>query len=76
VRYLNAIGRARNTLRSYAQSLALYFTYLAQEQLDYQQVTLDELSGFVLWLKNPYRSLFAQSVARSTRDPGAYQYDH
>jgi integrase/recombinase XerD len=57
LKYLNAIGRARNTLRSYAQSLSLYFTYLAQEQLDYQQVTLDDLGGFVLWLKNPYRSL-------------------
>jgi site-specific recombinase XerD len=57
LKYLNAIGRARNTLRSYAQSLSLFFTYLAQEQLDYQQVTLDDLGGFVLWLKNPYRSL-------------------
>jgi integrase/recombinase XerD len=28
LKYLNAIGRARNTLRSYAQSLSLYFTYL------------------------------------------------
>ena len=57
LKYLHAIGRARNTLRSYAQSLSLYFTYLAQEHLDYQQVTLDDLGGFVLWLKNPYRSL-------------------
>jgi integrase/recombinase XerD len=57
LKYLHAIGRARNTLRSYAQSLSLYFTYLAQEHLEYQQVTLDDLGGFVLWLKNPYRSL-------------------
>jgi site-specific recombinase XerD len=57
LKYLDAIGRARNTLRSYAQSLSLYFTYLAQQHLDYQHVTLDDLGGFVLWLKNPYRSL-------------------
>ena len=57
LKYLDAIGRARNTLRSYAQSLALYFTSLAQQKLDYQHVTLDELGGFVLWLKNPYQSL-------------------
>jgi site-specific recombinase XerD len=57
LKYLDAIGRARNTLRSYAQSLSLYFTYLAQQDLDYQEVTLDDLGGFVLWLKNPYRSL-------------------
>lgn len=57
LKYLDAIGRARNTLRSYAQSLSLYFTYLTQQDLDYQEVTLDDLGGFVLWLKNPYRSL-------------------
>lgn len=57
LKYLDAIGRARNTLRSYAHSLSLYFTYLAQQNLDYQEVTLDDLGGFVLWLKNPYRSL-------------------
>src|SRR5258708_20956532 len=57
LKYLDAIGRARNTLRSYAQGLSLYFTYLTQQGLDYQNVTLDDLGGFVLWLKNPYRSL-------------------
>jgi integrase/recombinase XerD len=57
LKYLNAIGRARNTLRAYAYSLSLYFTYLTQQQLDYQQVTLDDLGSFVLWLKNPYYSL-------------------
>jgi len=34
LKYLDAIGRARNTLRAYAQSLSLYFTYLAQQDLD------------------------------------------
>jgi integrase/recombinase XerD len=57
LKYLHAIGRARNTLRAYAQGLSLYFTYLAELHLAYQQVTLDDLGGFVLWLKNPYRSL-------------------
>ncbi len=72
LKYLDAIGRARNTLRSYAQSLSLYFTYLVQQHLDYHQVTLDDLAGFVLWLKNPYRSLKVLPVhpvvqARSNR---------
>src|SRR5258708_3525655 len=57
LKYLDAIGRARNTLRSYAHGLSLYFTYLAELRLDYQEVTLDDLGQFVLWLKNPYRSL-------------------
>ncbi len=57
LKYLDSIGHARNTLRSYAFGLALFFTYLIQQNLDYQQVTLDDLAGFVLWLKNPYHSL-------------------
>lgn len=48
LKYLDAIGRARNTLCAYAQSLSLYFTYLAQQDLDYPEVTLDDLGGFVL----------------------------
>ncbi|HYU72115.1 MAG TPA: tyrosine-type recombinase/integrase [Ktedonobacteraceae bacterium] len=72
LKYLDAIGRARNTLRTYAQGLSFYFTYLAQQNLNYQQVTLDDLGGFVLWLKNPYRSLKVLPVqpvaqARSNR---------
>jgi site-specific recombinase XerD len=72
LKYLDAIGRARNTLRTYAQGLSLYFTYLTQQELDYQHVTLDDLAGFVLWLKNPYRSLKVLPVqpvvqARSNR---------
>jgi integrase/recombinase XerD len=47
LKYLDAIGRARNTLRAYAHSLSLYFSYLAQQKLDYQEVTLDDLGGFV-----------------------------
>ncbi len=47
LKYLHAIGRARNTLRAYAHSLSLYFTYLAPEQVDYSSVTLDDLAGFV-----------------------------
>ena len=47
LKYLQAIGRARNTLRAYAHNLSLYFTYLAQEYLDYSCVTLDDLAGFV-----------------------------
>ena len=37
--------------------LRLYWEFLMQEQLDWQQVTLDDLSRFVLWLKLPAKSL-------------------
>jgi integrase/recombinase XerD len=57
LKYLDRIGSARQTLRSYAAALRLYWKFLSQEQLDWQHITLDDLSLFVLWLKLPSGSL-------------------
>ena len=57
LKYLDCVGSACQTLRSYAYSLKLYWEYLTEQQLDWQQVTLDDLSRFVLWLKLPFGSL-------------------
>jgi integrase/recombinase XerD len=57
LKYLDRINAARQTLRSYAFALRLYWEYISQQQIDWQQVTLNELSGFVLWLKLPSGSL-------------------
>ncbi len=57
LKYLDRIGAARHTLRSYATALRLYWQYLDQQQLDWQQITLDDLAQFVLWLKLPSGSL-------------------
>jgi hypothetical protein len=47
LKYLDCVGSARQTLRSYAYSLKHYWEYLTQQQLDWQQVSLDDLSRFV-----------------------------
>jgi integrase/recombinase XerD len=57
LKYLDRIGAARNTIRSYAIVLKQFWEYLAQQQLDWQQITLDDLAQFVLWLKLPTGSL-------------------
>jgi integrase/recombinase XerD len=72
LKYLDQIGSARHTLRSYAASLRLYWEFLSQQQLAWQQVELDDLAQFVLWLKLPSRSLnilpaFPVKQARSNR---------
>src|SRR5690349_8516189 len=56
LKYLDSIGRARNTLRCYARNLALFFRYLTHRQIAYGSVTLDDMAGFVLWLKTPSNS--------------------
>jgi integrase/recombinase XerD len=72
LKYLDRIDASRHTLRSYATMLRLYWEFLSQEQLNWEQMTLDDLSRFVLWLKLPTGSLKvlpAQPVsqARSNR---------
>src|SRR6266446_4959465 len=47
----------RNTIRSYATALRLYWQYLMQQGLDWQQITLDHLAQFIVWLKLPSGSL-------------------
>ena len=57
LKYLDHIGAARNTIRSYATALRLYWQYLMQQGLDWQQITLDHLAQFIVWLKLPSGSL-------------------
>ena len=72
LKYLDRIGSARQTLRSYASNLRLYWEFLLQQELDWRQITLDELARFVTWLKLPTASLkvfpaFPVEQARSNR---------
>lgn len=68
LKYLDRVDASRHTLRSYATMLRLYWEFLSQEQLNWEQITLDDLSRFVLWLKLPTGSLKvlpAQPVAQA-----------
>ncbi len=72
LKYLDRLSSARQTLRSYASALRLYWDFLGQQRIDWQQVTLDDLSQFVLWLKLPSGSLkvlpaYPVEQARSNR---------
>ena len=57
IRFKDNTNFARNSLRMYCQHLKLYFEYLQQRELDFQEVTIDDLALFVNWLQNPYKSL-------------------
>ncbi|HBH1637975.1 TPA: tyrosine-type recombinase/integrase [Clostridioides difficile] len=57
IRFKDNSNFARNTLRMYCQHLKLYFEYLEQRELYFQDVTIDDLALFVNWLQNPYKSL-------------------
>ncbi|OSA86491.1 UNVERIFIED_ORG: transposase [Clostridium botulinum] len=57
IRFKDNTNYARNTLRMYCQHLKLYFEYLEQQRINFQDITIDDLALFVNWLQNPYKSL-------------------
>uniref|UniRef100_UPI0034D679F9 site-specific integrase n=2 Tax=Priestia TaxID=2800373 RepID=UPI0034D679F9 len=56
MKYLYNSERSSNTLQTYCTALKFYFTYLEQTGIDYQQVSFEKLSNFVVWLRNPYEN--------------------
>jgi integrase/recombinase XerD len=82
VRYLKHLdlrGYARNTLRTYATHLILFFTFLQQRSLDFDHLTIDDLAAFVQWLKLPTSSAPAPRANRTinhilTAVSGLYDY--
>jgi site-specific recombinase XerD len=56
LRYLDNIGKAQNTLKTYCYHLCSYFEFLEQTNKDFLDVDLESLGKFVGWLRNPYKS--------------------
>ena len=53
LRHLDNVDKSPCTLRSYANHLKLFWGYLKQYQLDWKTLTLEQLSNFVGWLRQP-----------------------
>ncbi len=51
--YGDAVERSPNTVKGYAHDLKDWFTYLAGRRLDWRAVTLEDVAGFVAWLRLP-----------------------
>jgi integrase/recombinase XerD len=51
--YLASAEKSPNTVKAYAHDLKDWFTYLADHGLDWQTVMLEDVAGFVAWLRLP-----------------------
>lgn len=51
--YLAAIQRSPNTIKAYAHDLKDWLTYLVGLGLGWRAVTLEQVAGFVAWLRLP-----------------------
>jgi integrase/recombinase XerD len=51
--YLASIERSPNTIKAYAHDLKDWFGFLTVQRLDWQAVTVEDVGGFVGWLRLP-----------------------
>lgn len=51
--YLTSIEKSPNTVKAYAHDLKDWFTYLAGHDLGWRAVTVEDVAGFVAWLRLP-----------------------
>jgi integrase/recombinase XerD len=51
--YLTSVEMSPNTVKAYAHDLKDWFTYLGGLDLDWQVVTVEDVAGFVAWLRLP-----------------------
>jgi integrase/recombinase XerD len=51
--YLTSVEKSPNTVKAYAHDLKDWFTYLAGRDLGWQAVTVEDVAGFVAWLRLP-----------------------
>lgn len=51
--YLASIERSPNTVKAYAHDLKDWFTFLVGRGLDWRAVTLEDVAGYVAWLRLP-----------------------
>ena len=66
--HLVALERSPNTVRAYATSLRLFFEYLAGRQAGWEAVGLEDVGGFLSWLRCPAEGvvLLGPTSARRT----------
>lgn len=50
--YLYNLQRSPNTLRAYAYHLKHFWEYLAESGFDWKTIKLDQLAGFITWLRS------------------------
>jgi len=71
IRYLNNIDKSPFTIQNYAHHLKLFWEFLDTKKLDWKNINLSHLAGFVGWLRglNTISNVIELSKDRSTRKP-------
>ena len=65
--YLTAIERSPSTVRAYAQSLKLWFEFLAGRETRWDGADVEEVSRFVAWLRSPAENVIVLDATAARR---------
>jgi site-specific recombinase XerD len=65
--YLRAQRRSPNTVRNYAQGLARWWEFLGLEDAGWEAVSVEQLAGFLVWLRSGETSSVVSLVAPPRR---------
>ena len=53
ISHLAVLNRSSKSLKTYAYNLKLYWEYLDRYSIEWKSITLEQLSGFIHWLRRP-----------------------
>ena len=59
LKYLTNIEKPNNTIRTYANHLKLYWEFLNEHNINWSNVSLEELSGFINWLRFQHSNIIS-----------------
>src|SRR5947209_5793865 len=65
--HLAAIERSPNTVRAYAQSLALWFEFLELREVGWTGAVVEDVSAFVTWLRAPAANVIVLDASAARR---------
>ena len=69
--YLAAIERSPNTVRAYAISLKFWFEFLAEVDLAWDRVGIEDVARFVAWLRAPATNVVVLAEEAGRRAPSS-----
>jgi len=62
IRFLDSTGKAPNTIKTYCYHLKLYFDYLKQIGKAPEEVSFEDVSNFVGWLRSPTGQMYVYNI--------------
>lgn len=68
--YLVSLERSPNTIQSYARSLKLFWEFLTHEGLLWNEITLEKIADFIVWLRRPDPGVISIQPKEAKRTEG------